>query len=50
MMYKDDEDLVRILMHIQTISSPLKQGTHFDQRVGGIAGLFENLRSNTQVS
>ena len=34
----------------QTISNPLKEGHHFDQQLGGIAGLFENIRSNTQVS
>lgn len=33
----------------QTVSSPLKEGHHFDQNLGGIAGLFENIRSNTQV-
>ena len=34
----------------QTVSDPLKEGHHFEQSLGGIAGLFENLRSNTQVS
>lgn len=34
---------------IQTVSSPLKEGHHFDQSLGGIAGLFESIRSNTQV-
>lgn len=33
----------------QTVSSPLKEGHHFDQNLGGIAGLFESIRSNTQV-
>ena len=33
---------------LKTVSSPLKEGHHFDQQLGGIAGLFENLRSNTQ--
>ncbi|KAL8797801.1 MAG: hypothetical protein Q9195_000153 [Heterodermia aff. obscurata] len=33
---------------LQTVSSPLKEGHHFDQSLGGIAGLFENIRSNTQ--
>jgi hypothetical protein len=28
----------------------LKEGHHFDQSMGGIAGLFENMRQNTQVS
>lgn len=32
------------------MSDPLKQGHHFDQSLGGIAGLFENIRSNTHVS
>lgn len=34
---------------LKTISSPLKEGAHFDQTLGGVAGLFENMRSNTQV-
>ena len=34
--------------NLQTVSSPLKEGHHFDQSLGGIAGLFENIRSNTQ--
>ena len=33
---------------LKTVSDPLKQGHHFDQNLGGIAGLFENIRSNTQ--
>jgi len=33
---------------LKTVNSPLKQGHHFDQNLGGVAGLFENLRSNTQ--
>jgi hypothetical protein len=35
-------------MH-QTVKDPLKEGHHFDQSLGGIAGMFENIRSNTQV-
>ena len=35
---------------LKTVSSPLKEGHHFDQNLGGIAGLFENIRTNTQVS
>lgn len=35
---------------MQTVSDPLKEGHHFDQSLGGIAGLFENIRSNTQVN
>ncbi|KAL8716061.1 MAG: hypothetical protein Q9225_006257 [Loekoesia sp. 1 TL-2023] len=34
---------------LKTVSDPLKEGHHFDQKLGGIAGLFENIRSNTQV-
>ncbi|KAF2123261.1 hypothetical protein BDV96DRAFT_15973 [Lophiotrema nucula] len=33
---------------LKTVSSPLKEGHHFDQSLGGIAGVFENVRSNTQ--
>lgn len=33
---------------IQTISNPLKEGHHFDQSLGGVAGFFENMRQNTQ--
>ncbi|RYP53154.1 hypothetical protein DL768_001828 [Monosporascus sp. mg162] len=33
---------------LKTISQPLREGSHFDQTLGGIAGLFENMRSNTQ--
>jgi hypothetical protein len=31
------------------VKDPLKEGHHFDQSLGGIAGMFENIRSNTQV-
>ncbi|CEJ91051.1 Putative PH domain-containing protein [[Torrubiella] hemipterigena] len=34
---------------LKTISNPLREGHHFDQNVGGIAGFFENMRSNTQA-
>ncbi|CRK17860.1 hypothetical protein BN1723_011427, partial [Verticillium longisporum] len=34
---------------LKTISNPLKEGHHFDQSLGGIAGYFENMRSNTQA-
>jgi hypothetical protein len=34
---------------LKTVSHPLKEGHHFDQNLGGIAGLFENIRSNTQA-
>lgn len=33
---------------LKTVSNPLKEGHHFDQNLGGIAGLFDNVRSNTQ--
>ncbi|KAL9036497.1 MAG: hypothetical protein Q9214_006105 [Letrouitia sp. 1 TL-2023] len=33
---------------LKTVSDPLKEGNHFDQKLGGIAGLFENIRTNTQ--
>lgn len=34
---------------LKTLSHPLKEGHHFDQALGGVAGLFENLRANTQA-
>lgn len=34
---------------LKTISNPLREGHHFDQNVGGIAGFFENMRANTQA-
>ena len=34
---------------LKTVSRPLKEGHHFDQNLGGVAGLFENIRSNTQA-
>ncbi|KAK3316166.1 PH domain-containing protein [Apodospora peruviana] len=33
---------------LKTISKPLKEGHHFDQSLGGVAGFFENMRVNTQ--
>jgi hypothetical protein len=33
---------------LKTVSNPLKEGHHFDQTLGGVAGLFDNIRSNTQ--
>lgn len=33
---------------LKTVNQPLKEGNHFDQQLGGIAGLFDNIRSNTQ--
>jgi hypothetical protein len=34
---------------LKTVNDPLKEGHHFAQELGGVAGLFENIRSNTQV-
>ncbi|KAI2633339.1 PH domain-containing protein [Xylaria nigripes] len=34
---------------LKTISHPLREGHHFDQGVGGVAGFFENMRVNTQA-
>lgn len=40
----------RLINHtLQAVSQPLKQGHHFDQENRGVAGLFENIRSNTQA-
>ncbi|CAL3969383.1 hypothetical protein PZA11_006058 [Diplocarpon coronariae] len=33
---------------LKSIADPLKEGHHFDQNLGGIASLFENMRTNTQ--
>ncbi|KAJ9614096.1 hypothetical protein H2200_002232 [Cladophialophora chaetospira] len=33
---------------MKPLSSPLREAHHFDSALGGVAGLFENLRSNTQ--
>ncbi|KAF2418271.1 hypothetical protein EJ08DRAFT_690715 [Tothia fuscella] len=32
---------------LKTVSHPLKEAHHFDQQLGGVAGLFESIRSNT---
>ena len=40
---KDSEKILK------TLNSPLKEGHHFSQELGGVAGLFENLRANTQA-
>ena len=32
---------------LKTVSSPLKEGHHFDQQLGGVAAMFESIRSNT---
>ncbi|KAM0525717.1 hypothetical protein ACHAPE_000428 [Trichoderma viride] len=34
---------------LKTISNPLREGHHFDQSLGGVAGFFENMRTNTQA-
>jgi hypothetical protein len=34
---------------LKTISKPLREGQHFDQSLGGVAGFFENMRANTQA-
>jgi hypothetical protein len=34
---------------LKTVSQPLKEGHHFDQANGGVAGLFDNIRANTQA-
>lgn len=33
---------------LKPVSHPLKEGEHFEQSLGGIAGMFDNIRSNTQ--
>jgi len=33
---------------LKTVSHPLKEGQHFEQNLGGVAGMFDNIRSNTQ--
>jgi hypothetical protein len=33
----------------KTISKPLREGQHFDQSLGGVAGFFENMRVNTEA-
>jgi hypothetical protein len=40
---KDQEKILK------TLSNPLKEAHHFDTALGGVAGLFENLRANTQA-
>ena len=40
---KDQEKILK------TLSNPLKEGHHFDTAIGGVSGLFENLRANTQA-
>ncbi|KAJ5899546.1 hypothetical protein N7495_004290 [Penicillium taxi] len=39
---KDQEKILK------TVSEPLKEGHHFSTSAGGVAGLFENIRSNAQ--
>ncbi|KZF21119.1 PH domain-containing protein [Xylona heveae TC161] len=33
---------------LKTVSDPLREAHHFEQQLGGVAGFFENVRSNTQ--
>ncbi|PWY78328.1 PH domain protein, partial [Aspergillus heteromorphus CBS 117.55] len=33
---------------LKTVSDPLREGHHFSQSAGGVAGWFENIRANTQ--
>ncbi|KAJ5612572.1 hypothetical protein N7510_005766 [Penicillium lagena] len=33
---------------LKTVSDPLKEGHHFSSSAGGVAGLFENMRNNSQ--
>ena len=33
---------------LKTVNNPLKEGHHFHQQNGGVAGMFENIRANTQ--
>lgn len=35
---------------LKTVAKPLREGHHFDQNLGGVAGFFENLRQNTQAN
>lgn len=39
------KDLDKVL---KTVSNPLKEGHHFHQQNGGVAEMFDNIRSNTQ--
>lgn len=45
MQYAHGKEYEKVL---KTVSHPLKEGHHFDQSLGGIAGMFDNIRSNTQ--
>ncbi|OQD83547.1 hypothetical protein PENANT_c016G09504 [Penicillium antarcticum] len=33
---------------LKTVNEPLKEGHHFSSSAGGVTGLFENIRNNTQ--
>lgn len=44
--HQQSKDAEKIL---KTLNHPLKEGHHFDQALGGVAGLFENLRANTNA-
>ena len=43
-MAKDHEKTV-----YKTLANPLREAHHFDTALGGVSGLFENLRANTQA-
>jgi hypothetical protein len=47
LMSAHGKDYDRVL---KTVEKPLKEGHHFDQSLGGVAGLFDNVRTNTQVA
>ncbi|OCT46275.1 Cytoskeletal signaling protein slm1 [Cladophialophora carrionii] len=34
---------------LKTLANPLREAHHFDSALGGVTGLFENLRANTQA-
>ena len=46
MLREHSKDYSKVM---KSISNPLREGHHFDQAAGGFAGLFENMRTNTQV-
>lgn len=35
---------------LKTVNSPLREGEHFDHNPGGVASLFDQIRTSTQVS
>ncbi|KAJ5380836.1 uncharacterized protein N7496_003264 [Penicillium cataractarum] len=36
------------ILKVGTVSDPLKEGNHFSSSAGGVTGLFENMRNNSQ--